>query len=91
MVEVETEKCLKTEVAVLRRRLEHIEALLKEREASDVPTTISSRELADQLGVTPVALAAWARAHGPGACRDGFRVVGRLPGERGGWRWAPVE
>ena len=90
MVELQTEQCLRTEVASMRRRLEHIEALLKERQAGEAPTTISSRELAARLGITSVALAFWARNHGVGACRDGYKVIGRLPGHRGGWRWAPV-
>ena len=90
MVDLQTEQCLRTEVATIRRRLEHIEALLEEKEGDEPPTTISSRELATKLHISPQALAFWARNHGVGAVRDGFRVVGRLPGYRGGWRWAPA-
>ena len=79
------------EVVACRKRLQNLEALLADLPmASPRPKTFSTWAVARILNLTPTALSIWAKRHGVGACRDGWRLVCREEGS-GYWRWLPIE
>lgn len=74
-------------VEEIRRRLDALLALVEQ----EPPEQLETRALAARLGLTPTALSAFARARGPGASRDGWRVVGRATtGRRSTYLWEKV-
>lgn len=69
-----------------RQRLQQLEALLADPAAPEEP--VSTAKVAEDIGVTPQALASWACRHGAGSSRDGWRLLGRVgSGLRAQWQW----
>lgn len=73
----------------LQRRVEAAIELVDPTPATDQP--ITTVELSKRLGITTQSLCSWARSHGAGAIRDGWKLMGRENQTlRARWLWVRV-
>jgi len=70
----------------VRQRLQRLEELLSD--PNDPSQPVSTSVVAAELQVSPQAMASWAKRHGAGSSRDGWRLRGRVgTGLRAQWDW----
>ncbi len=106
---IQADPALLARIEALERRLQQLEtaqttpvgstapaALPRLPEATITGTTgeaIGVPQIAALLGVSTKAISKWAVDHGPGAIRDGWRLLGKAPPMGPGparWRFEPV-